>query len=64
MMSDSTSDIMLSFVKTIMLKAGWPDWAIFHQLGYFWMPIVTFWKDELAQINDDIFGFFLQNFYF
>ncbi len=27
------------------------------------MPIVTFSKDILAQINGDIFGFFLQNIF-
>jgi len=30
-------------------KARWPDWAIFHQLGYFWESIVIFWKHEVAQ---------------
>ncbi len=39
--------------------AGWPDWAIFHQLGYFWRFIVIFWKDEVAQRNGDILGYFL-----
>ncbi len=38
---------------------GWPDWAIFRQLGYFWRLIMIFWKDEVAQINGDFLGYFL-----
>jgi hypothetical protein len=41
------------------LSPGRPDWAIFHQLGYFWKLIVIFWKDEAAQSNSDILGYFL-----
>ncbi len=37
----------------------WPDWVIFCQLGYFWMPIVPVWKDEVAQRNGDILGYLL-----
>ncbi len=43
---------------------GWPDWAIFCQSGYFWMPIVTFWKDEVTQRNGDILGDFLLKIFF
>jgi hypothetical protein len=25
-------------------KAGWPDWATFHQLGNFWKLIVFFFE--------------------
>jgi hypothetical protein len=38
---------------------GWPDWVIFLQLGYFWRPIMIFWKEEVAQSNEDILGKFL-----
>jgi hypothetical protein len=41
-------------------QPGWPDWAIFHQLGYFWRLIMIFWKDEVAQRNGNILGYFLQ----
>jgi hypothetical protein len=27
-------------------------------LGYFWRVIVIFWKDEIAQSNGDILGYF------
>ncbi len=42
-----------------MQAPGWPDWAIFDQLGYFWKLSVIFNKDELAQKNGNIFGYFL-----
>ncbi len=41
------------------LQTGWPDWVIFHQLGYFWKLIMIFWKDEVAQNNSDFLGYFL-----
>jgi len=28
-------------------------------LGYFWRLIVIFWKDEVAQNNEDFLGYFL-----
>ncbi len=40
-------------------KPGWPDWVIFCQLGYFWMPNVTFWKDEVDRRNCNNLGYFL-----
>ncbi len=36
-------------------QIGW----FFCQLGYFWMPIVPVWKDEVAQRNGDILGYLL-----
>ncbi len=30
-------------------KSGWPDWVIFHLLGYFWWLNMIFWKDEVAK---------------
>ncbi len=38
---------------------GWPDLALFCQLGYFWRLIFIFWKDEVAPNNGDILGYFL-----
>ncbi len=38
---------------------GWPDWTIFHQLGYFLRLIMIFCKDEVAKNNGDFLGFFL-----
>jgi hypothetical protein len=38
--------------------------VIFHPLGYFWMPIVTLWKDEVAQRNGNILNFFWQSKFF
>ncbi len=38
---------------------GWPYLANFSQLGYFWMLIMTFSKDKVAQINGNILGYFL-----
>jgi len=32
---------------------------IFCQFCYFWMPIMTFCKDEVAKINGEILGYFL-----
>jgi hypothetical protein len=32
---------------------------MFCQLGYFWRLIVIFWKDEVAQSNVAILGYFL-----
>jgi hypothetical protein len=29
---------------TLKLTAGWPDWAIFCQLGYFWRLIMIFFE--------------------
>jgi hypothetical protein len=40
------------------LAPGWPDLAIFHQLGFVWKLIIIFWKDEVAQRNGDILGYF------
>jgi hypothetical protein len=42
-----------------IFSVGWPDWAIFHQLGYFWRLIMIFWEDEVAQYNGDFLGYFL-----
>ncbi len=42
-----------------MSESGWPDWAIFRQLGYFWRLIIIFWKDEVAQNNSNLWGYFL-----
>ncbi len=44
---------------TVYVAAGWQDWAIFRQLGYFWRLIMIIWKDEVAQRNGDILGYFL-----
>jgi hypothetical protein len=44
---------------SLALLAGWPDWVIFHQLGYFWRLIIIFWKDKVAQNNGVILGYFL-----
>jgi hypothetical protein len=41
------------------LLTGWPDWAFFCQLGYFWKLIVSSWNDEVTQRNGDILGYFL-----
>ncbi len=41
------------------LHPGWPDWAIFCKLGYFWRLNMIFWKDEVAQNNGDFLGYFL-----
>jgi hypothetical protein len=38
--------------------------GIFHQLGYFWRLIMIFWKDEVAQRNGDILGYFLHKHIF
>ncbi len=31
----------------------------FHTLGYFWRLIMVFWKDEVAQSNDNSLGYSL-----
>jgi len=41
------------------VETGWPDWAIFCQLGYIWRLSMIFWKDKVAQNNGDILGYFL-----
>ncbi len=48
------------FVKnTLPIKQGDQIGLFFCQFGYFWMPIVTFWKEEVAQDNGDILDYFL-----
>ncbi len=49
----------ISAVSKEEFMSGWPDWAIFHQLGYFWRLVMLFWKDEVAQIYGDILVSFL-----
>jgi len=34
-------------------------WLFSAKLGYFWRFIMIFWKDEVAQNNGEIFGYFL-----
>ena len=48
-------DKVKHFIK-LSNQAQWPDWAIFR---YFWRLIMIFWKDEVAQRNGDILGYFL-----
>jgi len=36
------------------LWAGWPGWANFHQLGYFWRTIFNFLNFEGAKRNGNI----------
>jgi hypothetical protein len=38
------------------VETGWPDWAIFLPIG---LHLEAFWKDEVAQNNGDIVGYFL-----
>ncbi len=52
-------DRLMSETAISMSEAGWPDWAIFRQLGYFWRFIIIFWKDEVAQNNGNILGYSL-----
>ncbi len=47
------------YLKCHQKPAGWPDWAIFCQLGYFWRLIMIFWKDEVAQNNGNYLGYIL-----
>jgi hypothetical protein len=45
--------------NSLAWSPGWPDRAIFHQLGYLWRLIMIFWKDEVAQNNGNFWGYFL-----
>ncbi len=38
--------------------------SIFLPMGYLWMPIATFRKEEVAQIISYIFGYFLLKQFF
>jgi hypothetical protein len=42
-----------------MSQTGWPDWAIFCQMGYFWKLNAIYWKDEVAQNSGDFLDYFL-----
>jgi hypothetical protein len=48
---------MASFAEQGVVK--WPEWAIFHQLGYFWRHIMIFWKEEVAQNYGNFLGYFM-----
>ncbi len=47
---DNTPQTSMKWMKNKEIDnlAGWPDWAILWQLGYFWRLIKIFWKDEAA----------------
>ncbi len=45
--------------RYIMTGTGWPDWAIFANWTTFGGSLWYFCKDEVAQRNGDILGYFL-----
>ncbi len=45
--------------RYLFSKQGGQIGQVFWPLGYVWKLIVIFWKDEVAQRNDDILGYFL-----
>jgi hypothetical protein len=46
-------------ITSSVAAPGSPDWAIFHQLDYFWRVIMIFREDEVAQNNGNFWGYFL-----
>ncbi len=51
--------VISSTTKTFSTERRVTRLGNFFQLGYFWRPIMIFWKDEVAQNNGDFLGNFL-----